>query len=88
MAYFDTDSIIHLTDDKGNIVKEIDILNDHIESDSVKLAYVIALTQKAIDMFEIALRCYRTISTSDQNKTAVFQNRLKEARQKIIDALK
>ncbi len=88
MAFFETDSIIQLKDDSGNIVKEIDILNDHIESDSVKLAYVVALTEKAMDMFEIALRCYDTISTSDRNKTALFQNRLKEARQKIIDALK
>lgn len=81
------DSIIHLTDEKGNIVKEVDILNDHIESDSVKLSYVIALTQKALDMFELALRCYDTILTSDHKDNALCQHRLEETRQTIMDAL-
>ena len=87
MTYKDTDSIIQLTDEKGNIVKEIDILNDHIESDSVKLSFVVALTQKAMDMFEIALRCYDTISTSDHEDNALCQSKLKEVRQKMMDAL-
>lgn len=83
----ETESIISLIDKNGNIVKEVDILNDHIESDSVKLSYIVALTQKAMDMFELALRCYDTIQTSDHKANALYKRKLEETRKKIMDVL-